>query len=246
MNTESTAPDATAGDGWQAPPHAAARPARGATIAVKRARLRGVGTRALFAMLALATLQACTTAPPAAPPPLPVQDVLLRYQQSQHLDAAARAARVAAVRQRIGLEPSLVNRVELALLMSMPDASGADRIAARELLLPCAGDPTTDALVGLCVLAGRMLGNDAELRGQIAAVDQQLREATARAELQQQQITNLTAQSAAKQETEARRIASLERRLGDQHKQIDALRRQMRELQAIERSIEDRHGSGGP
>jgi hypothetical protein len=205
-----------------------------------------VAALAAVALGTLATLAGCATAPAAVTQPPPVQDVLLRYQQSQHLDAGARAQRVAAVRQRIAAEPSLSNRVELALLMSMPDASVADRIAARELLLPCAGDPATDPLVGLCVLAGRMLSNDAELRAQVTAAEQQLREATARAELQQQQVEALTAQSAAKQEAEARRIASLERRLGDQHKQIDALRRQMRELQAIERSIEDRHGGGTP
>ena len=211
--------------------------------AAKLAARRG---SAAATLCVLATLAGCTTAPAAVTQPAPAQEVLLRYQQSQHLDAGARAQRVAAVRQRIAAEPSLSNRVELALLMSMPDASVADRIAARELLLPCAGDPATDPLVGLCVLAGRMLSNDAELRAQVMAAEQQLREATARAELQQQQVEALTAQSAAKQEAEARRIASLERRLGDQHKQIDALRRQMRELQAIERSIEDRHGGGTP
>ena len=210
------------------------------------ARLAARRGRAAAALCVLATLAGCTTVPAAVTQPAPAQEVLLRYQQSQHLDAGARAQRVAAVRQRIATEPSLSNRVELALLMSMPDASVADRVAARELLLPCAGDPATDPLVGLCVLAGRMLSNDAELRAQVMAAEQQLREATARAELQQQQVEALTAQSAAKQEAEARRIASLERRLGDQHKQIDALRRQMRELQAIERSIEDRHGGGTP
>lgn len=210
------------------------------------ARLAARRGRLAASLCVLATFAGCATTPAAVTQPPPAQEVLLRYQQSQHLDAGARAQRVAAVRQRIAAEPSLSNRVELALLMSMPDASVADRIAARELLLPCAGDPATDPLVGLCVLAGRMLSNDAELRAQVVAAEQQLREATARAELQQQQIEALTAQSAAKQEAEARRIASLERRLGDQHKQIDALRRQMRELQAIERSIEDRHGGGTP
>lgn len=200
----------------------------------------------LLGSVIVLALGGCAAAPTAVVKPNPAQEVLLRYQQSQHLDAAARAARVDSVRQRIAAEPSLVNRVELALLMSMPDATVADRVAARELLLPCAGDPATDALVGLCVLAGRMLSNDAELRAQVATAEHKLKEAEARAELQAQQIAALTAQSAAKQEAEARRIASLERQLGDQHKQIDSLRRQMRELQAIERSIEDRHGSATP
>ena len=190
-------------------------------------------------------LGACATPPITLPPTSdPAKELLTRYQYAQHLDSATRAQNVAQLRARIAAAPTLVNRMELALLLTHPDTAPDDRRAAGELLASCAGEPAATALAGLCLLTGRMLANDVELNRQLVIEQTKIQEAEARAVLQQQQLDALTSQSAAKVDAEARRIATLERRLGDQHKQIDALRRQMRELQAIERSIEERHGAG--
>ena len=190
-------------------------------------------------------LSACAVQPALLPAASdPATELLARYQHGQHLDGAMRAQNIAQLRVRIAAEPSLVNRTELALLFTHPDADADDRRAASELLASCAGEPATTALAGLCLLTGRMLANDVELNRRLAIEQTKIQEAEARAFMQREQLDALTSQSAAKEDAETRRIASLERQLGDQHKQIDSLRRQMRELQAIERSIEDRHGTG--
>ena len=198
-----------------------------------------------LALTAGLLLSACAVQPALLPAASdPATELLARYQHGQHLDGATRAQNIAQLRVRIAAEPSLVNRTELALLFTHPDADTDDRQAAGELLASCAGEPAATALAGLCLLTGRMLANDVELNRRLTIEQTKIQEAEARAVIQREQLDALTSQSAAKEDAETRRIASLERQLGDQHKQIDSLRRQMRELQAIERSIEDRHGTG--
>ncbi len=204
-------------------------------------RMAGAGWVLGISML----LGACAAQPVAlAPANDAARELLARYQYTQHMDSATRAHNIAQLRARVAAEPTLVNRVELALLLTHPDTAADDRRAAGELLVSCAGEPAATALAGLCLLTGRMLANDVELNRRLVVEQMKMQEAEARAVLQQQQLETLSSQSAAKVDAEARRIATLERRLGDQHKQIASLRRQMRELQAIERSIEERHGTG--
>ncbi len=220
-----------------------ARPRKCAHARSPRAYCRAPGAAWLLGIGLL--LSACTTQPVVLPPANdPAKELLARYQYAQHLDGATRALNVAKLRARVAAEPTLVNRVELALLLTHPDAPPDDRRTAGELLASCAGEPAATALAGLCLLTGRMLANDVELNRRLVVEQTKIQEAEARAVLQQQQLDALTSRSAAKVDAEARRIATLERQLGDQHKQIDSLRRQMRELQAIERSIEERHGAG--
>ena len=144
-------------------------------------------------------------------------------------------------RARLLAQPELANRVELALLLTLPGASAEQSHEAMELLKACDSPIPNDPAVALCAITGGLLDKAFAAEQKVHTLEEDAKESERRALELQRQLGALYAQSAAKLESEAqKRLRVLERQIAEQRTQLEGMRQQLQELQNIERSIETR------
>lgn len=205
-------------------------------IALVRARLAAAITLALLT-------GSCAVLPQAGPVD-PATTLLVQHQHLLHAPGDSVTAAIANVRARVAAAPSLRNRVELALLLTLPGGPLQQRQEARELLGTCESTASEDPVAALCSVTAGLLTEQLAAQQKLQALEEEAPAAELRSLDLQRQLGALYAQSAARLELEAqKRMRTLERQLSEQRAQLDAMRLQLQELQAIERSIETRRES---
>ena len=195
--------------------------------------------RALSVLL-VSAIAACTVLPHE--PDTDRTTLLLQRQlHIRHGTSNDIATALTDARARLLAQPELANRVELALLLTLPGASAEQSHEAMELLKACDSPIPNDPAVALCAITGGLLDKASAAEQKVHALEEDAKESERRALELQRQLGALYAQSAAKLESEAqKRLRVLERQIAEQRTQLEAMRQQLQELQNIERSIETR------
>jgi len=195
--------------------------------------------RAIVALFC-SSVGACTMLPREVAPDN-ASTILRLYERMLHEPPATVAAAIASARAALAAQPSLAHRLEVAMLLTLPGAPVEQLHAAQELLTNCAETPTEEKLTALCELTGTLVRGTVDAQQKVLALEENAKASERHAQDLQLQLTQLYAQSQAKLESDAhKRITGLEHQLSEQRNQLEAMRQQLQELQAIERSIETR------
>lgn len=197
-----------------------------------------------FAGLLVLGLGACTALPLDVKPDGTAM-VLKAYRQALHAAPESRAAALQSARTNLAAAPTLAHRLQVALLLTLPDSDAPQWSQAQELLRPCDVTPADDALASVCELTAELLRNALATQQKVVALEEGAKEAERHAQDLQRELAALYAQSTAKLEADAhKRITGLEHQLSEQRTRLDAMRQQLQELKAIERSIDTRREVG--
>ena len=210
-----------------------------ARLAILRPIRMGLCLRASVTLSA-ALVGACTLLPrPVTSDPALL--LLMQQQRMLHAPSEEVATAIGNARANVLTAPTLSNRVTLALLLALPGSSTDQRREARNLLKTCDSTVADDPVAALCVLTGGLLTDELAAQQKLHALEDDAKDAEQHALDLQRELGALYAQSTAKLESDAqKRMRGLERQLSEQRAQLDAMRQQLQELQAIERSIETR------
>jgi len=165
------------------------RPARGIA--------QGRGLR-IFAIAILAFLAGCVTAPDNQPSPCPPSEVvvsgqmddMMQYYDSLKKQSPSELARVYdRVKQNFGQNKSDANRIRLALLLTLPNASFRDIPAALHLLNEWPRDSKhANNLQSFRNLLAALLADQQRLSSNLEEASQKLKEEQKRADTLQHQI----------------------------------------------------------
>ena len=157
-----------------------------------------------------------------------MESVLLYFQHIKQIPAADLGREHDAARRAYAQERSDINRVRLAMVLSLPNTAVRDRNQALELLEPPMKDPRAP-LHGIATLIGTYLQEQRRLDGSMQDLQRKL-----------DQLTSVYAQEQRRHEGN---MQELQRR---HESNVQEMQKKLDQLKSLERSLIEREREGAP